>query len=172
MVTLSSYIIVSFSKITFKRGSFTNIWRRSFQWCQRFFSITCPRQKFQNHGSIVINILRPFFIGQSNRIMIPPAINKYWYYFIYIKIYLAGFLKRLLPNGPFASNSFFRLKSISKVAIIKTKSAIAYLPFRSFFFSFLFPSLVRSCSLSGPKNLPFDPFWLKLMTATFIQKIS
>ena len=165
MVTLSSYIIVSFWKITFKLGSFTNIWRRSFQWCQRFFSITCPRQKFQNHGSIVINILRPFFIGQSNRIMIPPAINKYWYYFIYIKIYLAGFLKRLPPNGPFASNSIFRLKSISKVAIIKTKSAAIaffssppYLPFRSFFFSFPFPSLVRSCSLSGPKNLPFDPF--------------
>ena len=40
-----------------------------------------------------------------------------------IYIYLAGFLKTSSPNGPFASNSFFRPKTISKVAIIKTKSA-------------------------------------------------
>ena len=30
----------------------------------------------------------------------------------------------LLQNGPFAFNSFFRPKTIAKVAILKTKSAI------------------------------------------------
>ena len=42
---------------------------------------------------------------------------------LYVNIYLAGFLITLSPNGPFVSNSFFRPKTISKVATIKTKSA-------------------------------------------------
>ena len=46
-------------------------------------------------------------------------------------ICLAGFLITLSPNGLFVSNSFFRPKTISKVAIIKTKSATI-----AFFFSF------------------------------------
>ena len=40
-----------------------------------------------------------------------------------IHVYLAGFLITLSRNGPFASNSFFRPKTVSKVAIIKTKRA-------------------------------------------------
>ena len=57
---------------------------------------------------------------------------------------------------------------ISKVAIIKTTTAtiafflfFSFRPPRSFFFSFLFPSLVWFWSLSGPRNLPFDAFSLK-----------
>ena len=75
-------------------------------------------------------------------------------------MYLAGFLITLSTNWPFASNSFFRPKTISKVAIIKTKSAtIAFFsspPFtspRSFFFSFPFPSLLWFCSFSGWGNM-------------------
>ena len=37
--------------------------------------------------------------------------------------YRAGFLITLLPNRPFASNSFFRPKTIFKVAIMKTMRA-------------------------------------------------
>ena len=40
-----------------------------------------------------------------------------------LSLNLAGFLKTLSPDGSFASNSFFGPKTISKVAIIKTKSA-------------------------------------------------
>ena len=40
-----------------------------------------------------------------------------------LSLNLAGFLKTLSPDGPFASNSFFVPKTIAKVAIIKTKSA-------------------------------------------------
>ena len=36
---------------------------------------------------------------------------------------LAKFLIKLSPNGPLASNSFFRPKPISKVDIIKTEIA-------------------------------------------------
>ena len=50
------------------------------------------------------------------------------------RTYLAVFLITLSPNRPFASNSFYRPKTIFKVAIIKTKSATI-----AFFFSF-FPS--------------------------------
>ena len=74
----------------------------------------------------------------------------------------------LPPNGPFASNSNFRPKIISKVAIIKTKSkTIAFFFFssfpspRSFFFSFPFPSLVWFWSFSGLRNMPFGAFSLK-----------
>ena len=168
--------LLAFEKSLSNSAVLKLILRRSFQWCQCFSQI-CPCQKFKNRGSIVINILRPFFHGQWNRIMIPPAVNN-WYYFTYIKIYLAGFLKRLLPNGPFASNSFFFLpKSISKVAIIKTKSATIaffssphYPPSRSFFFSFPFPLLLIFFSLSGRKHLPFEGFsltWLTLLLGWF-----
>ena len=39
-----------------------------------------------------------------------------------LSLNLAGFLKTLSPDGPFASNRFLRQK-LSKVAIIKTESA-------------------------------------------------
>ena len=46
-----------------------------------------------------------------------------WWTFLSSFLYLAEFLKTLLSNGPFAFNSFFFSAEISKVAIIKTKSA-------------------------------------------------
>ena len=48
-----------------------------------------------------------------------------WGTFIIFLLYLAGFFKTLSPNGPFAPNSifFYRPKAISKLAIIKAKSA-------------------------------------------------
>ena len=45
------------------------------------------------------------------------------FYFPLYHICLAGFLITLSPNGPFASDSFFRPKTISEVAILKTNSA-------------------------------------------------
>ena len=55
---------------------------------------------------------------------------------------LTGFLKTSSPNGPFASNRVCRLKTtktVSKVAIIKTKRAtIAFFLFSSLFL-FLLP---------------------------------
>ena len=62
---------------------------------------------------------------------------------------------------------FFRPKTISKVAIIKTKGAtIAFFSSsfpspRSFFFCFPFPSLIWFWSFSGLRNMPFDAFSLK-----------
>ena len=64
----------------------------------------------------------------------------------------------------FSSNSFF-FGQIFKVAIIKTKSATiavflfsSFLPPRSFFFSFPFPSLAWFWNWSRPQNLSFDAF--------------
>jgi len=55
-------------------------------------------------------------------------------------LHLAGFFITLSPSGPFASNSFFRPKTISRVAIIKTSSTtIAFFsspPFRLLALSF------------------------------------
>ena len=58
--------------------------------------------------------------------------------------------------------------AISKVAIIKTKSAtivffsrLLFLSRRSYFFPFLFPSLQWFWSFSGLKNLPINAFSLK-----------
>ena len=76
-----------------------------------------------------------------------------------------GFLKKFLPSRPLTSSSFFFLK---KVANIEAKRAIiavlfySVLPPLSFYFSF--PCLLQAwlSSLSGAKNLPFDPFSLKL----------
>ena len=83
-----------------------------------------------------------------------------------IYMYLAVFLKMLPPGGPFRSNSFFRPKTMSKVAFKKTKSATHFslllLSSSSLFLSLLlFPLLAWFWSLSGPKNLPFDAFPLK-----------
>ena len=81
----------------------------------------------------------------------------------------------------FASNIFSRPKSISKVAIIKTKNVtVVFFPFsffpspRSFFFLFPFPSLLWFWSFSGLRNLPFDAFslkWLHISLGWFLQKI-
>ena len=82
---------------------------------------------------------------------------------------LARFLKTVPANRPFVSNSFFRPTTISKVAIIKAKSATiaffssisSFLPPRSFFFAFPLSLLVWFWSLLGPRNLPFYAFSLK-----------
>ena len=55
----------------------------------------------------------------------------------------AGFFTMLSPNGPFASNSFFRRKTISKVAIIKLRVQLLLF----FFFSSHFLLLALSFSL-------------------------
>ena len=67
-------------------------------------------------------------------------------------ICLAGFLITLSPNGSFVSNSFFRPKTISKVAIIKTKSATI-----AFFFLFLlsFSFVTMILELLGLKKHAF-----------------
>ena len=80
-----------------------------------------------------------------------------WNSFSY-HIYLAGFFKTLSPNGPFASNRFFRPKITSKVPTIKAKSATIVF---FLFSSFPFPSLPSFWSFSSLKNLPFDAFSLK-----------
>ena len=61
---------------------------------------------------------------------------------------------------------FFRAKTIFKVAIIKTKSAIiAFFSSPPFFllalFSFSFPFFSVLLQLIGPKSLPFEAFSLK-----------
>ena len=74
----------------------------------------------------------------------------------------AEFLTTLSPNGPFVSNSFFRRKTIFKVAIIKLRVQLLLFPSpRSLFFSFPFPSLPWIWSFSDLRNLPFDAFSLK-----------
>ena len=83
--------------------------------------------------------------------------------------YSSRILKTVPANRPFVSNSFFRPTTISKVAIIKAKSATiaffssisSFLPPRSFFFAFPLSLLVWFWSLLGPRNLPFYPFSLK-----------
>ena len=61
-------------------------------------------------------------------------------------VVLTGFLKTSSPNGPFASNRVFRLKTtktVSKVAIIKTKRAtISFFLFSSLFLFLLSSSFV------------------------------
>ena len=71
----------------------------------------------------------------------------------------------LSPNEPFASNSFFRPKTISKVAIIKLRVqpllfSLLFLFFSSLTlsFSFPFPSLLWFWSFSGLRNLPWRLF--------------
>ena len=75
-------------------------------------------------------------------------------------MYLAGFLKTLAPKRPFAPNSFFRRKTISKVAIIKTKSAIiGFFLASSFLFllSFSFVSVIFSSNLT--QKIVFWAMW-------------
>ena len=54
----------------------------------------------------------------------------------------AGFLTMLSPNGPLASNSFFRRKTISKLAIIKLRVQLLL------FFGFSSPFLLLALSFS------------------------
>ena len=80
----------------------------------------------------------------------------------------------------FASNIFSRPKSISKVAIIKTKSVtvffflFSFFPSpRSLFFLFPFPSLLWFWSFSGLRNLLFEAFslkWLHISLGWFCKK--
>ena len=88
-------------------------------------------------------------------------------------IYLARFLKTLSPNGSFASNSFFRPKTISKVAIIKTKSTtIAFFsspPFlllALYFSPFLF---LRYCDFEASRAQ--QTCLLTQMTANFVRLV-
>ena len=99
----------------------------------------------------------------------PPSWQGLILIYLYLIIHFAGFLIMLSPNRPFASNSFIRPKTIAKVAILKTKSAII-----AFFSSpsFLFLTLSFSpflflcyCDFSGLRNVPFDAFsfkWLQI----------
>ena len=87
--------------------------------------------------------------------------------------YLAGFLKTLSPNGSFASNSLFRPKTISKVVIIKTKSAtIAFFsspPFvllALYFSPFLF---LRYCDFEASRAQ--QTCLLTQMTANFVRLV-
>ena len=80
-----------------------------------------------------------------------------------VQIYLAAVLKTLPPNGPFASNSFFRPKTILKVAIIKIQSATtAFFSSSSFFLvalSFSFVSIVITfAAYQAPKTCLLTPF--------------
>ena len=79
----------------------------------------------------------------------------------------------LSPNGPFASNSFFRPKTLSKVAIIKTKSATMvfffscppFLLLALSFFPFSFVSVILE--LLGLKKHAFWCFFTQT-TANFV----
>ena len=58
---------------------------------------------------------------------------------MYINMF-SRILITLSPNGPFVSNSFFRPKTISKEAIIKTKSAtVAFFSSYTDYNTMLFP---------------------------------
>ena len=97
-------------------------------------------------------------------------------------------LKTLPPNGPFVPNNFFRPRTICKVAIIKTTSAIllfffsSFLPPCFFLFSFPFPSLVWFWILSKQTCLltPFHSklrqislgLFSKIASWTYIEKIT
>ena len=93
-------------------------------------------------------------------------------------IILAGFLITVSPYRPFASNSFFfRPKAISKVAIIKTKSAtfaflfLLLLSFSSLFLfllSFFFVTMILD--LLGLKKPVFWRFFTQ-MTANFVMLV-
>ena len=75
---------------------------------------------------------------------------------------LAGFLKTPNSwNGPvFCVQQFFSAKNYLKVAIIECNHCFflffSFLPPRSLFLSFAFPSLVWFWSLWGSRNLSFD----------------
>ena len=81
----------------------------------------------------------------------------------------------LSPNGPFASNSFFRPKTISKVAIIKPRVqrllffSLLLLSFSSLFLLFLFPSIFVTVILEllGLKKRAFWCFFTQT-TANFV----
>ena len=65
----------------------------------------------------------------------PPSWQGLILIYLYLIIHFAGFLIMLSPNRPFASNSFIWPKTIAKVAILKTKSAIiAFFSSPSFLF--------------------------------------
>ena len=107
--------------------------------------------------------LSPGFLGQRFNNLQPGCT------FDVILTTATGFLTTLSSNGPFAPNSFFRRKTISKVAIIKLRVQLLFFFFllfsfpspRSFFFSFPFPSLLWIWSFLDLRNLPFDAFSLK-----------
>ena len=113
---------------------------RNHTLCIQYFSVSLVRSI---HSRTVASFLNLHFIREELYNWSDGAQKP-----LYGDIYLAGVLKTLLPNRLLPSNSFFRTKTISKVAIIKTKSAtIAFFsspPFflPAFFFSFPFPSLV------------------------------
>ena len=98
----------------------------------------------------------------------PPSWQGLILIYLCLIIHLAGFLIMLSPNRPFASNSFIRPKTIAKVAILKTKSAIiAFFSSPSFLFltlsfsPFLFPLSLWFWIFSGLRKVPFDAFSFK-----------
>ena len=120
-------------------------------------------------------LLRSFFpstiLTLNNRVCID-HISCMYDNFLFL-LDLAGALTTLSSNGAFASNSLIIWpKTVSKVAIIKTKSAaIAFFSSpRPFCFSF--PSLLYMILelLTGLRNLPFDTFslkWLQISLGCF-----
>ena len=70
---------------------------------------------------------------------------RFMYFFSLYHLCLAGFLITLSPNGPFASDRFFRPKTISEVAILKTNSATIAFFLLLLSLSSLFLFLLSSC---------------------------
>ena len=81
-------------------------------------------------------ISSPCFLGQRFNNLQPGGT------FDVILTTAAGFLTMLSPNGPLASNSFFRRKTISKLAIIKLRVQLLL------FFGFSPPFLLLALSFS------------------------
>ena len=99
---------------------------RNHTLCIQYFSVSLVRSI---HSRTVASFLNLHFIREELYNWSDGAQKP-----LYGDIYLAGFLKTLLPNRLLPSNSFFRTKTISKVAIIKTKSAtIAFFSSPPFF---------------------------------------
>ena len=96
---------------------------------------------------------------------------------ICLNVLLAGFLKTLSQNEPFASNSLFRPKTL-QVAIIKTKSTtIAFFlfsflpsPRTFFFFSLSFSFVTVIWKLLGLKKPAFWSLFTQL-TANFLRLV-
>ena len=125
-----------------------------------------------NGGIFWINNSRNFWI--KLRIDLFRNGGPFIYFFVCI---ISRILKKLSPNGPFASNSFFRPKTISKVAIIITKIVtIAFFsspPFLLLALSFSPFLFLRYCDFGAVLGLKKPAFWrlFTQMTANFLKLV-